>query len=165
MTNYAVRHSEIDPELNQLASQIIGAAIEVHKTLGPGLPESVYKFAMCVEFGIRNLRFGKEAHIPVMYKGVKIGEGIIDLWVENQIVVELKSVSALLPVHEAQLVSYLKLTGCKIGLLINFNVPVLRLGIRRVINMRLKGNAMFWKSHHAESMLQVRSHDGARESD
>jgi GxxExxY protein len=111
MTNYGVRHSEIDPELNQLASEIIGAAIEVHKALGPGLLESVYKLAMCVELGVRNISFDKEAHIPVTYRGVAIGEGIIDLWANKQIVVELKSVSVLSPVHEAQLVSYLKLTN------------------------------------------------------
>ena len=136
MTNYVVRHSEIEPELNQLASQIIGAAIEVHKALGPGLPESVYKFAMCVELGLLNIVFDKEFHIPVTYRGVSVGEGFIDLWIAKQIVVELKSVSALLPVHEAQLVSHLKLTSCKLGLLINFNVQVLRLGIRRVINSK-----------------------------
>jgi GxxExxY protein len=136
MGNYAIRHGEVEPELNLLASQIIGAAIEVHKTLGPGLPEAIYKIAMCVEFAARNMVFDKEFHVPVTYKDVVVGKGIVDLWVDKKIIVELKAVSALHPVHEAQLVSYLKLTGCKLGLLINFNVQVLRLGIKRVINTK-----------------------------
>ena len=115
--------------------KIIGAAIEVHRVLGPGLLESVYQPCMAHEFSLRNMLFGQQIPLAVEYKGVRLDCGYrIDFVVENKVILELKAVEMILPVHEAQLLTYLKLTGCRVGLLINFNVPVLRHGIvRRVL--------------------------------
>ena len=115
--------------------KIIGAAIEVHRVLGPGLLESVYQPCMAHEFSLRNMLFGQQILLAVEYKGVRLDCGYrIDFVVENKVILELKAVEMILPVHEAQLLTYLKLTGCRVGLLINFNVPVLRQGIvRRVL--------------------------------
>jgi GxxExxY protein len=120
--------------INDLTGQIIGAAIEVHKALGPGLLESVYEECLSHELGLRRIRYERQYPIPVKYKGVQLDCGYrIDLLVENLVILELKSLDSLEPVHEAQILTYLKLTGRKIGLLINFNVPVLRDGIKRLI--------------------------------
>ncbi len=117
-----------------LTEQIIGAAIEVHKHLGPGLLESAYLICLQRELGLRNVKFECEKPLPIEYKGVQLGSSYrLDLVVEKKVVVELKSVDALEEVHEAQLLTYLKLTGCKVGLLINFNVTVLRNGIKRMV--------------------------------
>jgi len=115
--------------------KIIGAAIEVHRVLGPGLLESVYQPCMAHEFSLRNMLFGQQIPLAVEYKGVRLDCGYrIDFVVENKVILELKAVEMILPVHEAQLLTYLKLTGWRVGLLINFNVPVLRQGIvRRVL--------------------------------
>ena len=115
--------------------KIIGAAIEVHRVLGPGLLESVYQPCMAHEFSLRNMLYGQQIPLAVEYKGVRLDCGYrIDFVVENKVILELKAVEMILPVHEAQLLTYLKLTGCRVGLLINFNVPVLRQGIvRRVL--------------------------------
>ena len=119
-------------ELEELTEQIIGAAIEVHKPLGPGLLESVYEDCLCHELGLRGLRYRRQVTLPVVYKGVELQAGCrIDLLVEEKVVVELKAVEQLAPVHEAQLLTYLRLGGFKVGLLINFNVPVLKDGLRR----------------------------------
>jgi GxxExxY protein len=121
-------------EINQLTGQIIGAAIEVHKALGPGLLESVYEECLCHELGLRQMRYSQQQDLPVEYKGVKLDCGYrIDLLVEDLVILELKAVDSLEPVHDAQLLTYLKLTGLKIGLLINFNVPILKQGIKRLI--------------------------------
>jgi len=121
-------------DINYLTGEIIGAAIEVHKALGPGLLESAYEECLCREFGLRQLHFKRQQAIPVEYKGVKLDCGYrIDFSIEDLVILELKSVDSLQPIHEAQLLTYLKLTGFKVGLLINFNVPVLRDGIRRLI--------------------------------
>ena len=118
----------------QLTEQIIGAAIEVHKHLGPGLLESAYLLCMARELDIRNIKFEKELPLPIEYKGVKLGSGYrLDLFVEEKVIVELKSVDAIEDVHKAQLMTYLKLTGCKVGLLINFNVSLLKNGIERLV--------------------------------
>ena len=115
-----------------LTGQIIGAAIEVHRALGPGLLESVYQACLAREFSLRNLPFEQEKPLPVEYKGVRVDCGYrLDFIVAGKVVVELKAVDAIRPVHEAQLLTYLKLTGCRVGLLINFNVPVLKDGIKR----------------------------------
>lgn len=120
--------------VNNLTHQIIGAAIEVHKTLGPGLLESTYEECLCHEFDLRQTHYKRQQALPVRYKGIKLDCGYrIDLLVENSVILELKAVEALEPIHEAQLLTYLKLTGFKIGLLINFNVPVLKQGIKRLI--------------------------------
>ncbi len=120
--------------VNRLTEQIIGAAIEVHKTLGPGLLEAVYEESMCLELGMRNIPFEAQVPIPVGYKDKLLSLNYrVDVIVDNLVVLELKAVETLLPVHEAQLLTYLRLTGKRVGLPINFNVPVLKQGIRRRI--------------------------------
>jgi len=121
-------------DLNQLTEAIIGAAIEVHRGVGPGLLESAYEECVCRELSLRNIPFERQVPLPVSYKGVQLDCGYrLDLVVAEHVVVELKSVDALAPVHEAQLLTYLKLSHCKVGLLINFNVPLLKDGIIRRI--------------------------------
>jgi GxxExxY protein len=119
-------------EVNQLTSAIIGAAIEVHRALGPGLLESAYEECLCRELSLRRIPFERQRPLPVEYKGLRLDCGYrIDLLVADTVVVEIKAVEKLLPVHEAQLLTYMKLGGWQVGLLINFNVPVLKQGIRR----------------------------------
>jgi GxxExxY protein len=115
--------------------QIIGAAIEVHRTLGPGLLESAYEECLCHELTLRTLAFQRQIPLPVKYKGVSLDCGYrIDILVEDQVILELKAIDVVLPVHEAQLLTYLKLAKKRFGLLLNFNVPVLKKGIiRRVL--------------------------------
>ncbi len=119
----------------QLTKTIIGSAIEIHKVLGPGLLESAYEECLCYELHLRGLEVKRQISLPVVYKDVKLDCGYrIDMLVEDQVILELKSVEGLLPVHEAQLLTYLRLSGKKIGLLMNFNEPVLKDGIiRRVL--------------------------------
>jgi len=118
-----------------LPSGVIGACIEIHKTLGPGLLESAYEECLCHELRLAGLGFERQRPLPVAYKGVQLDCGYrLDVVVENKLVVELKSVEMLAPIHEAQLLTYLKLSGLTVGLLINFNVPVLRRGIKRIVN-------------------------------
>lgn len=120
---------------NDLSKKIIGAAIEVHKILGPGLLESTYEKCLCRELELKGLCIEIQKSLPVEYKGIKIDSGYrLDLVVENSVIVELKSVEKILPIHEAQLLTYLKLTGLKLGLIINFNVPVLKNGLKRIVN-------------------------------
>jgi GxxExxY protein len=121
------------PELDRLAFAVIGAAIEVHMTLGPGFLESVYRQALGRELELRGVPFKAEAPISVEYKGKKVGEGRLDLLVATSLVVELKTVDALTPIHTAQVLSYLKATSLRLGLLINFKVPVLQQGLKRVV--------------------------------
>ncbi len=122
-------------EYNTISKQIINAAIEVHKELGAGLLESVYEYCLFEELRQRGLNVKRQVVIPVNYKGHKLDkEFIIDMLVEEKVILELKSVEFLLPIHEFQLLTYLKLSGKKLGLLINFNVPQLKEGIRRKIN-------------------------------
>ncbi len=120
---------------NEITEQIIGAAIEVHRIMGPGLLESVYEDCLAIEFGIRQLKFERQKTIPLQYKHHQVASDLrLDLIVNGKVIVELKTVEKLLPVHEAQLLTYLRLTGCKVGLLINFNVPVLKDGIKRMVH-------------------------------
>lgn len=115
-----------------LTRKIISASIEVHKALGPGLLESAYEECLCREFSLRGLEFKRQVPLPVSYKGVNLDCGYrIDLLIADEVVLEIKAVEALLPVHDAQLLTYLRLGGWALGLLINFNVPVLKQGIRR----------------------------------
>jgi len=117
---------------NEITEQIIGAAIEVHRVLGPGLLESTYEECVCHELKLRGLSFERQRPLPVEYKGINLECGYrLDLLVENAVVVEIKAISAIEPIHEAQLLTYLRVGGWKVGLLINFNVPVLKNGIRR----------------------------------
>jgi len=121
-------------DVNRITEQIIGAAIEVHRVLGPGLLESAYEECLCHELGLRGISFERQRPLPVEYKGVKVECGYrLDLLVANAVVVELKAALSIEPIHEAQLLTYLRIGGWKIGLLINFNVPVLKEGIRRRI--------------------------------
>ena len=119
--------------INKLTGEVIGSAIEVHKTLGPGLLESTYEECLCRELLLRNIAFDRQKALPIHYKGVDLDCGYrLDIVVENRVIIELKACDELKPIHEAQLLTYLKLTGIKIGLLINFNVPVLKEGIKRL---------------------------------
>ena len=119
---------------DSLSSNIIGAAIEVHRELGPGLLESACEECLCHELHLRGLIFERQVPLPVQYKGLKLDCGYrLDVVVENVVILELKSVERVLPVHEAQLLTYLKLTGKRVGLIINFNVPVLKDGIVRKV--------------------------------
>ena len=120
-------------DINKLTGEIIGASIEVHKALGPGLLESAYEECLCHEFKLRSLPFERQKELPIEYKGVKLDCGYrLDIVVRKKIILELKSCNELQAIHEAQLLTYLKLTGIKVGLLINFNVPVLKEGIKRL---------------------------------
>src|ERR1700761_5554449 len=117
-----------------LTEQIIGAAIQVHRELGPGLLESTYEACMCHELLLSGLSIERQKVIPIFYKGIKLDAGYrLDLVIEGKVIVEIKSVSEILPIHEAQLLSYLKQTRGGRGLLINFNVKLLKYGIRRLI--------------------------------
>lgn len=121
-------------ELNKLTERIIGAAIEVHKALGPGLLESAYEECLAHEMRLRGLRFDRHMPLPVISKGVNLDCGYrLDVLVETSVVLELKAVEAIVPIHEAQILTYLKLGGWAVGLLINVNVPVLKNGIKRVV--------------------------------
>ncbi|MFN8539739.1 MAG: GxxExxY protein [Thermomicrobiales bacterium] len=115
------------------ASEVIGAAIEVHRRLGPGFLESVYEEALAIEFDLRQIPYARQAAVGVNYKGYMIGEGRVDLLVADILVVELKTVESLSALHVAQVISYLKATRLHLGLLLNFHVPVLKQGVQRVI--------------------------------
>src|SRR4051794_10851458 len=118
-------------DVNGLTSRIIGAAIEVHKALGPGLLESIYEAAMCIELEEQGIPFARQLRIPAYYKGRPLGAYEVDLLVDDRVVVEMKSVSSLTSVFEAQLLTYMRLTGKRLGLLINFNVRLLKDGVMR----------------------------------
>lgn len=121
-------------ELNKLTETIIGCAINVHRELGPGLLESAYQACLEHELGLNYLTVEKEHPVPVVYKGIHLDCGYrLDLFVERKVIVELKAVDMLAPIHEAQLISYLRLTNTHLGLLINFHVPMLKDGIRRLV--------------------------------
>lgn len=119
--------------LESLTGQVIGAAIEVHKELGPGYLESAYEEALAIELRLRGLNYARQYPVGLNYKGHSVGEGRLDFLVERVLVVELKAVELILAIHTAQLMSYLKATNCRLGLLLNFNVPVMKDGIRRII--------------------------------
>ena len=120
---------------NELTDRVIGACIEIHRALGPGLLESAYEECLCYELSAAGIRFERQKPLPVHYKGVNLDCGYrLDLVIEQKLIVELKAVESLLPIHEAQLLTYLKLSGLTLGLLINFNVPVLKSGIKQIAN-------------------------------
>ena len=132
LTTESTEYTEKE-EVSTLTGKIIGAAIEIHRALGPGLLESAYETCLIYELRLRKLKVEPQKSMPVFYKDVMLDCGYrVDLVVENQVIVEIKSVNSLVPIHEAQLLSYLKLSDCKIGLLINFNVKILKEGIRRI---------------------------------
>jgi GxxExxY protein len=121
-------------DINHLSQAVIGAAIEVHRTLGPGLLESAYDQCLSRELALRQIPFERQRPMPVEYKGIRLDCAYrLDFLVAGLVVVEIKAVEALLPIHQAQLLSYLKLGGWKLGLLINFHAPLLREGIKRVV--------------------------------
>ena len=122
-------------ENNSLSGEIIGAAIEVHRLLGPGLLESAYELALERELVLRGMSVERQKAVPLEYKGITLGEGFrLDLLVNDQLVVEVKSVEGILAIHEAQLLTYLRLADKRLGLLINFNEQVLKEGVKRVVN-------------------------------
>jgi len=128
-----MNHRDTETQRDALTERIIGAAIEVHRTLGPGLLESAYQECLCIELGLQGVRFKSQVELPVFYKEHHADVGYrLDLVIDDAVVVEIKAVERLLPVHEAQLLTYLRLSGIGTGLLLNFNVPVLKDGIRRM---------------------------------
>jgi GxxExxY protein len=136
---------------NELTERVIGACIEIHSQLGPGLLESAYEECLCYELSLAGIRFERQKALPVQYKAVNLECGYcLDLVVEQKLIVELKAVEQLLPIHEARTLTYLKLSGLTLALLINFNVPVLKAGIKRIVNNfqssaspRLRGEIKF----------------------
>ena len=120
---------------NEITERVIGCCIEIHKQLGPGLLESAYEECLCYELSALGIAFERQKPLPVKYKTVNLDCGYrLDLVIEGKIILELKTVEHLLPIHEAQVLTYLKLSGLTLGLLINFNVPVLKNGIKRIAN-------------------------------
>jgi GxxExxY protein len=122
-------------DLNEISRQIVDAAVQVHKNLGPGLLESVYRECLVYELQKRGLRVEVEVQVPIIYDGVPLKSALrLDLLVDGEVIVELKSIEDVLAVHRAQLLSYLKLTNKRLGLLLNFNVPLIKNGIHRIVN-------------------------------
>ena len=129
---YTPRNEILD--INKITEAIIGAAIEVHRHLGPGLLESAYEECLCEEFEARKIPFKRQVLLPVIYKSKKLDIGYrIDLLVNDEVVLELKTVEAILPIHEAQALTYMRLGGWQVGLILNFNVTVLKNGIKRLV--------------------------------
>ena len=124
--------NRINSETEALASKVIGAAIEVHKELGPGLPEVAYENALAKEFVRRNIPFERQKCVEILYKGEPVGECRLDYFVSGELVVELKAIEALADIHTGQVISYLRITNKRLGLLVNFNVMLLKDGIKRV---------------------------------
>ncbi len=122
-------------DVNKTTEAIIGAAIEVHRHLGPGLLESAYEECLCEELSLRRLTYKRQVALPVTYKGKKLEVGYrIDILVNNEVVVELKTVDAILPIHEAQTLTYMRLGGWKVGLILNFYVPLMKNGVKRLVH-------------------------------
>ena len=120
-----------------LTGSVIGAAIEVHKALGPGLLESAYEECLCRELDLRKIHYKRQKEIPIEYKGIELDCGYrADILVEDKLLLELKACESIEKIHEAQLLTYLKLTNIDLGLLINFNVPILKEGLKRLINTK-----------------------------
>ncbi|MCF7821269.1 MAG: GxxExxY protein [Mariprofundaceae bacterium] len=129
-----MNHRDTEVQRDSLTEKVIGAAIEVHKQLGPGLLESAYQTCLCHELKLNNITYKYEVSLPVEYKGVKLDCGYrMDIVVGNQLIVELKTVERILPIHEAQLLTYMKLACIGKGLLLNFNAPALIQGIKRMV--------------------------------
>ena len=134
-TAESAESAEIRNKWNSITENIIGAAIDVHRALGPGLLESAYETCLAFELRQRAMKVEQQRPLPVIYRDVRLDCGYrLDLLVEDAVIVEVKAVDHLAPIHEAQLLSYLRLSGCRVGLLVNFNVRVLKDGLRRVVN-------------------------------
>ncbi len=124
---------KIDPELDEIASKVVDAAYKIHKTLGSGLLENAYELCLTHEISQRGLKVQRQVPVPLVYEGVEIPVGFrIDLLVEDRVILEIKAVESLLPVHEAQILTYLKLSHRRLGFLINFNVLIFKKGIKRI---------------------------------
>ena len=121
-----------------LERAVIGAAIEVHRKLGPGYLESIYEEALAMEFAYRKISFERQKVITIEYRGIKIGESRLDFLIENRLIVELKAIDTFAPIHTAQVLSYLKATELEAALLINFNVPVLKNGIKHIVRSKMQ---------------------------
>jgi GxxExxY protein len=136
MQNGTINRRDAETQsFNELTERVIGACIEIHRALGPGLLESAYEECLCHELSIAGISFERQKPLPVHYKNVKLDCGYrLDLVVEQKVIVELKAVENLMPIHEAQLLTYLKLSSLTLGLLINFNVAMLKHGIKRIVN-------------------------------
>jgi len=132
--NSAGRMIPAGEESDALTEAIIGAAIEVHRHLGPGLNEVLYESALCYEFELRGIGYSRQVETDVVYKGKVIGQTRLDLVVSDRVIVELKACESLSPIHRAQCITYMTITGIKVSLLINFNVPILKDGIKRVVH-------------------------------
>ncbi len=129
-----MEHKEIPESINEIARKIVDAAFAVHTTLGPGLLESVYEVCLIYELKKRKLKVGNQVSLPVVYKKIHLDAGLrLDLVVEDCVVIEIKAVEKLPPIHHAQILTYLKLSGCRLGFLVNFNVPVIKDGIKRMV--------------------------------
>ena len=140
----SMRNNDLGDEHNALTERVIGAAIEVHRHLGSGLLESAYEECLCRELSLKGLPFERQLELPIEYKGVRLECGYrLDIVVERLLVLELKSVEALLPVHEAQMITYLKLTNLRAGFLINFNVPILKREVKRFVHTLQSPSASF----------------------
>ena len=150
MTKSKPEMVEPDAEIEQLIYDVIGAAIEVHRQLGPGFKERAYENAICVELRLRGISFERQVTVPLFYKGVGLGEGIIDLLVGSRLIVEIKVVTELMPIHTAQIISYLKVRHEQIGLLLNFNADILKHGIKRVINPYYLSDSLTQKFNRRE---------------
>jgi len=135
---------EPDKRVDELAHAVIGAAIEVHRHLGPGFLESIYEEALCIELADEAIPFERQKEIGVLYKGRQIGKHRVDLLAGQSLIVELKAIETLAEIHKAQVISYLKATGLTLGLLINFNVSILKNGIQRVVYTDI--NSGSWRS-------------------
>jgi GxxExxY protein len=133
MDDLRPRFKEPPPRLDRLAHTVIGAAIEVHRHLGPGYLESIYQRALFFELGLQGVSVRRHVEMPVIYKGQSLGNSQLDFLVEDELVVELKAVESILEIHRAQVISYLKAGGFQLGLLINFKTKMLKDGIRRII--------------------------------
>ena len=125
--------SDLSPHVEDVMNRVIGACIEVHRHLGPGFLESTYHRAVCIELSERGIAYEKAKRVTISYKGNTLSDQFIDLVIESCVIVEIKAVSQLEEIHAAQLVAYLKATGLRAGLLINFNKPVLKAGLRRIV--------------------------------
>jgi GxxExxY protein len=128
--------NEPDAETEQLAHQVIGACIEVHRHLGPGFPESAYEAALCIELGLRGIAVERQLGVSIQYKGVEVGSGRLDILVARCLILELKAVEELGAIHTAQMVTYLKATWLRLGFVVNFNATRMREGIKRVVYTR-----------------------------
>jgi GxxExxY protein len=124
----------ISARAEDIAAGVVDGAICVHKQLGPGLLECVYETCLCHELSTRDIPFRRQVEVPVSYDGIRLDSGLrIDIFVDDRVIIELKALETVLPVHEAQLLTYMKLTDCRLGLLLNFNVPLMKQGIKRMV--------------------------------